>query len=341
MADDIPTGKVLVGDETIVRRSRDALAAIPVDQEMRSGTGGYPGRRTTVARPVSVSGHGTFAGGAQRTLTFEPTTREGWRFDRTDLADSMPIHVSVDNVWTTGAVVSNIVLRSGSPHNYMRMAEHIIALRIGLGLDNVLIKMDSGDPPLFDRSSAEMVEAIDAAGLEETDAPARYVTVKEPVTVARANGSFLTFIPARDGERKLTVDCAVDFRSAIGKQRILFDVTPDAFRYAALARTNTTVGTMLYCKTIGMIFADIRHLGYTLKNIQIAGPRKYVNAPRLIHEGKCLEAVWHRAALDLLAAVALIGRGRLAGTVLSYKSGHALDVRMIRELYLRDLLEEI
>ena len=90
-----------------------------------------------------------------------------------------------------------------------------------------------------------------------------------------------------------------------------------------------------------MVFADVRNLGYTRRNILIAGPHHYFNRPGLVHQGKSLEAVWHRAALDLLAAVALIDRGRLAGRITSYKSGHVLDVQMVRELYERDLLVDL
>ena len=331
-------GKVLVGDATAVSRAFANWQDQPVDQDLEEGAtdlGDLPVQQTTLGNCTEVTGPGTFLGRAQRTLRFEPSRVQGWRFKRNDLPESLPINVSVANVWTTAR---NIVLCSGSPHNYMRMVEHIIALKVGLGLDNLLIRVDSGDPPLFDRGSLDLVEAVDAAGIVPQSDPAVYLTVREPVTVAGANGSFLTFLPAEDGRRLLFVDCAVDFRNAIGKQRIRFPVTPKVFRYGAQARTNTTLWMMLYCKTIGMIFADVRNLGYTRRNILVAGPHCYFNRPKLWHQGKSLEAVWHRATLDLLAAIALIDRGRLAGRVISYKSGHTLDVVMIRELYERDLL---
>jgi UDP-3-O-acyl-N-acetylglucosamine deacetylase len=98
---------------------------------------------------------------------------------------------------------------------------------------------------------------------------------------------------------------------------------------------------MLYCRTIGKLFADIRNLGYTTENILIAGRLGYYNTPRLLHEGKSLEAAWHRAALDLLAAIALIEEGQFVGRVISYKAGHALDVEMIRRLYKEKLLRRL
>jgi len=339
MAEDIKCGRVLKGSEERILRAFEKWSQQAVDQEMTGDDSCESGGlQTTIGKPFSVTGPGTFFGRTESTLTFLPSREPGWWIDRSNLADCLPIQVSVNNIWTT---VRNIVLRSGSPHNYMRMVEHIIALKAGMGLDNVMIKADSGDPPLFDRSSMDLVEGVESAGIVTQNRPAVFVTVKETVTVGGDNGSFLTFLPAEGGSRKLSVDCAVDFKSAIGRQRIRFDVNRQTFLHGALARTNTTLLMMLYCKTVGKIFADVRNLGYTTKNILVAGRFWYLNKPGLVHNGKSLEAAWHRATLDLLAAVALIDRGRLAGRIISYKAGHALDVNMIQELYRRDLLEEM
>src|SRR3989339_860701 len=242
-------GIVLRGSEDSIRLAYRQWAAQAIDQEVSDPEHDDGGKfQTTIKEPVSVTGPGTFFGKAQRTLTFAPGAEFGWFLERMDLSDSLPIKVSVDNVWTT---VRNVVLRSGSPHNYMRMVEHIVALKVGMGLDNIVIKSDSGDPPLFDRSSMDLVEAVEKAGIVAEKKDAVYVTVREPVTVGGPNGSFLTFLPAEQGLKKLSVDCAVDFKSAIGKQRIMFDVNKKTFRYGAQARTNTTLLMMLYCKTIG------------------------------------------------------------------------------------------
>ncbi len=337
-------GLIVAGNQNEIKESYKKWADQPVDQVMMgsdvksSGFDRDPVYETTLAKPFSVTGPGTFLGKAQRTLIFEPSTTKGWMFRRDDLPAEEPIRVSVDNVWK---IVRNIVLRSGSVHNYMRMVEHIIALKIGMELDNVMIRLYSGDPPLFDRSSMDLVEGVEEAGIVDLRERRGYVTVKEPVTIGGANGSFLTFLPAEAGYRGLVVDCAVDFPSAIGKQRIQFKVCRETFRHGAQARTNTTLGMLIYCRTIGKIFADVRNLGYTNKNILIAGRRKYFNEPQLVHDGKSLEAVWHRAVLDLLAAIALIDGGFLAGRVISYKSGHLLDVEMIRQLNNLDLLEKV
>jgi UDP-3-O-acyl-N-acetylglucosamine deacetylase len=333
-------GKVVAGDENALRQSWREFHALPVDWDLHNGD--YPANtpgQTTIHEPVTLTGPGTFFGKATRTITFEPCEQEGWWFDRSDMPDSLPTRVSVRNVWTTGDIVSNIVLRSGSPHNYVRMVEHIIALKVGMGIDNVMIRIDSGDPPLFNRGSLDLVEALGSSGARETDRPATLVTVKEPVTAVAPHGGFVTLLPCSGSRPQLNIDCAVNFPNAIGRQRIRFPLVYDHFRMGAEARTNTTAGKKLYCQTIGKIFADVRNLGYTADNVLVAAKRRYINEPHLLHDGKSLEAVWHRAVLDLLAAVALIDRGRFVGDIISYKAGHTLDVHLITLLYLNDLLQ--
>lgn len=333
-----PLGRVLLGETQSVRRAYERFEAQATDVvDVCAGDAGYSPRRTTLGGERSVTGPGTFYGRAQRTLTFKPADDRGWWIDRTDLAEQLKTHVTIRNVWTSAR---NIVLRSGNPHNYLRMVEHIIALRLGLGVDDAVISTNAGDPPLFDRSSLDLVEAIDQCGIVERDEPARYVTVKEPVTFGGDRGDFLTFLPPENGEKKLRLDVAIDFDSIIGKQRIVFDLTPETFRYGAYARTNASHAQMLMVRTVGVLFADTRNLGYTTDNILIHGRHKFYGEPRCIPApgGKALEPVWHRATLDLLAAIALIDRGRFAGRVVSYRAGHTLDVRAVGQLYLHDLL---
>ncbi|MBN2164057.1 MAG: UDP-3-O-acyl-N-acetylglucosamine deacetylase [Pontiellaceae bacterium] len=333
-------GTILMGDGDAIKASYDAMNSQPVDWDLR-GKAVPPLRKcqTTLAGSTSISGPGTFMGKATRTITFEPTDKEGWWLDRADLPHTLPIRVSIANVWTTGQIVSNIVLRSGNPHNYVRMVEHIISLRMGMGVDNVMIRLDSGDPPLFSQGSMDLVDALDKCGRVETSQPAQYVTVREPVTVGGTYGDFVTLAPPDDPENPgLMLDCAVNFKTAIGQQRIIFPVCEELTRMAAIARTNTSYGKMLYCATIGRIFADVRNLGYNKHNVSIAGKKRYVNEPRLLHEGKALEAVWHRAVLDLLAAIALIHNGLFVGKIKSYKAGHRLDCDLVRQLYLNEVL---
>jgi UDP-3-O-[3-hydroxymyristoyl] N-acetylglucosamine deacetylase len=333
---DYDIGRLVGGDMDSVRKAYTNFKEQEIDQViLKEGPYPYPMNKTTIVGTEKVSGRGTFSNNTNSTLVFSPGKDDGWWINRTDLGEQFPFKVSIRNVWTTAR---NIVLRCGNPHNYLRMVEHIIALKVGMAVDNMLISTETGDPPLFERGNLDLVEAVLKSGITETKEPAKFITVKEPVTFGGPRGDFLTYLPAQPGQYGLRIDCAIDFNTAIGKQRIVFDVTPETFKIGAEARTNAPLSQLIYTKTLGKLFADTRNLGYTTSNILIHGKKKYFNEAKLVFEGKSLEAVWHRATLDLLAAVALIEEGRLAGTIVSYRAGHTQDVQMISQLCLHDLL---
>ena len=333
-------GRVVFGSAASIGVAYDRFKEQEID-EMRlamTRTSPFPARRQTLSAEVSVDGVGTFCGKSRQSLTFAPGERPGWWIRRLDQPEQLDTKVDVANLWTSA---QNLVLRSGSPHNYLRMVEHIIALKCGLGVDNVLLKVNSGDPPLFDQSSLPLVQAMESAGIAETDEPATYVTVKEPVAFGGKRGDFLLFLPAADGERNLRIDCAISWKTVIGDQRVLFDVTPETFAYASLARTNATHRQYLLAKTVGKLVAATRNWGYNDRNILIHGPKRFYTEPRFRVGEKFLEPVWHRATLDLMAAIALTGEHRFCGTVVSYRAGHTLDCDAIRALYRNDLLREV
>jgi UDP-3-O-acyl-N-acetylglucosamine deacetylase len=122
----------------------------------------------------------------------------------------------------------------------------------------------------------------------------------------------------------------------------VFDVTPETFRHGAYARTNATHRQYQLARAFGWLFADTRHLGYNMNNILIHGRRRWYGTPRFQLEGtdKFLEPVWHRATLDLLAALSLFGPDRFVGTVVSFRSGHTQDCDAVRALYRNDLLAQ-
>ena len=333
---DYTIGRTVFGSSAAIAAAYERFVRQPIDEtRLLEGDGyPYPLKRCTLAGESSVAGVGTFKGSEKQTITFAPSSRPGWWIRRMDLPEQLDTQMDISNLWTSA---QNLVMRSGSPHNYLRMVEHIVALKCGMGVDDVLLKVNSGDPPLFDQSSLPLVKAIEHAKIVEKDEDATFVTVKEPVAFGGRRGDFLLFLPAKNGDRRLRIDCAITWNTIIGQQRVLFDVTPETFRYAALARTNATRQQYVFAKTVGKLFAATRNWGYNDRNILIHGKRFYTE-PRFKVGDKFLEPIWHRATLDLMAAISLTGSHRFAGTVVSYRAGHTLDCDAIRALYRNDLL---
>ena len=338
-------GRTVFGSAAEIAAAYDVFHKQPIDETRLAPTREDPfgGVRRGLKGEASITDVATFDGREDSTLTFAPSKKPGWWIRRCDLPEQLDTEVDVSNLWSSA---QNLVLRSGSNRNYLRMVEHIIALKCGLGIDDCLLKVRSGDPPLFDDSSLPLVKTVEKAGIElEKEVgvgglKVDYVTVKEPVAFGGKRGDFLLFLPAKEGERNLRIDCAIKWKTCIGQQRILFDVTPETFTYASLARTNCTRNQYFAALTIGKLFAATRHWGYTKKNILIHGKHGWHNEPRFPVGDKFLEPVWHRATLDLMAAIASI-RGRFVGTVVSYRAGHTMDCDAVRALYRNELLKTI
>lgn len=331
-------GRTVFGSDAAIAAAYENFRKLDVDETRLSDAPRAPARRTTIASEASVAGVGTFEGSLKQIITFAPSEKPGWWIRRMDQPEQLDTFVDISNLWTSA---QNLVLRSGSPHNYLRMVEHIIALKNGIGLDDVVLKVNSGDPPLFDQSSLPLIKAVEHGKIVEKSEKATYVTVKEPVAFGGGRGDFLLFLPAEKGDTRLRIDCGISWNTVIGNQRVLFDATPETFRYASLARTNATRKQYVLAKTIGKLFAATRNWGYNDRNILIHGRRRFYTEPRFQLGDKFLEPVWHRATLDLMAALALTGSHRFAGTVVSYRAGHTLDCDAVRALCRNDLLETI
>ena len=337
---DYEIGRIVFGSAASVDAAYRLFGEQPIDETRLSedASSAFSDRRRTLSGEALIAGIGTFQGRTRQTIAFAPSERPGWWIRRMDQPEQLDTKVDIANLWTSA---QNLVLRSGSPHNYLRMVEHIIALKCGLGVDDVLLKVYSGDPPLFDQSSIPLIETMDRAGIVETQEPATWVTVKEPLAFGGNRGDFLLFLPAAAGCRSLRIDCAISWNTVIGRQRVLFDVTPETFRYAALARTNATHRQYIFVKTIGRLFAATRNLGYNEQNILIHGPRRFYTEPRFHVGEKFLEPVWHRATLDLMAALSLFGEHRFCGTVVSFRAGHTLDCDAVRAICRNNLLVRV
>ena len=337
-------GKILHGQVSLLDSYCKDFNTIPVDLDLcENKHPDYIYRyQQTVDTYVEACAPGTFNYKKIQTVRFEPTDREGWWFKRDDIAGSLPVQVSSKNARTTVAGgVRNIVLDGIEP-SYVRLIEHIIALKTGLDIDNLMICVGSDDPPLFESGSLDLIEALDFAGRKKTPYLNRFYTVKETVSAQWDNGSFLIISPLEKGDPPvLNLDCCVNYNNVMGKQRIKYTVSLENFKIGAQARTDASIKHAVLCKTIGKIFPSTRNLGYNSKNVLVAGKSRYYTKPKLMHNGKSLESVWHRATLDLLAAVALISEGRFLGSIISYKAGHAQDVELVKLLYKNNMFKEV
>ena len=129
-------------------------------------------KQQTIENSVSYSGIGLHTGN-RTTVVFHPAdANTGVVFVRSDVPNSEPIPADISNVIDVSRETTIGV-------NSLRVVtvEHVLAAVSGLGIDNVLIEVDSNEPPGGDGSALPFVVALRKAGIVEQDAEKEFIDI--------------------------------------------------------------------------------------------------------------------------------------------------------------------
>ena len=164
-------------------------------------------KQHTILKPISLKGVGLHTG-KEVNLTFKPAKEDfGYAFCRVDLPEKPIIEASINLVVNTDRGTN--LDKNGIKIN---TSEHVLAALVGMEIDNVLIEMDSSEPPIMDGSSKYFVEALEKAGLKEQDAIRNEYVIKDVISYYdEKTGSDITVIPSNSYE----VTAMVDFGTKI------------------------------------------------------------------------------------------------------------------------------
>ena len=160
----------------------------------------------TLKKDYSFEGKGLHTGRIA-TMTVCPAPADsGIRFVRTDIGEDAVVEALAENVSNTAR---STTISKGDAS--VSTIEHIMSALTGMGVDNALIKIDNIEVPILDGSAKPYIEAIWKDGLEQQDAPRKYVELKETVEIVNDNGSRVKIEPAEE----FSYDIVVDFNSRV------------------------------------------------------------------------------------------------------------------------------
>jgi UDP-3-O-[3-hydroxymyristoyl] N-acetylglucosamine deacetylase len=283
-----------------------------------AGTLAYagPSRQSTLLTEISCTGIGLHSGRAV-TMTLRPAAPDtGINFCRTDLPGQPIIPARFDRA--TDLVMCTSLGADGAK---VGTVEHLLAALSGLGIDNAMIDIDGPEVPVMDGSSAPFVFLLECAGVATQAAPRRYMRILETVEV-RDGDKFARLEPF-DG---FSVSVQIDFESrAIGRQSVSVSMGSAAFKSElARARTFGFEHEVEYMRSQGLA------RGGSLDNAVV------VSGDRILNEGGLRfddEFVRHKA-LDAVGDLFLAG-APILGRFVAAKTGHALNNKLLRELFAR------
>lgn len=295
-------------------------------------------KQRTIAKEVSLSGVGLHTG-ENVTMKFLPAPENhGYAFKRVDLEGSPIIEADANYVVNTQRG-TNLEKRGVK----IQTSEHVLAALVGLEIDNVLIELDSPEPPIMDGSSKFFVEALEKAGLVEQKAERDVYVVKEVISFKdEVTGSEITIIPSDEYQ----VTTMVDFGTKVlGTQNATLEHLSNFKTEIASARTFSFLHELEMLLENGLIkggdlnnaivYVDKEISESTMKKLEKAFNKKKLSIkPNGILDNLTLhypnEAARHKL-LDVIGDLALAGT-RIQGKVIANKPGHYVNTQFAKEL---------
>ena len=272
-------------------------------------------RQRTLKNIIRATGVGLHSG-EKVYLTLKPAPVDsGIVFRRTDLDPVAEVPARAEYVGET--TMSTTLIKDGVK---VDTVEHLLSAMAGLGIDNAVVELSAPEVPIMDGSAGPFVFLIQSAGIEEQDAPKQFIRIKREVTVEE-DGKTATFVPFEG----FKVTFGIDFDHPVfrGKsQSACVDFSSTSFgKEVSRARTFGFMRDIEYLRSQNLA------LGGSVDNAIVVDEYRVLNEDGLRYED---EFVKHKI-LDAIGDLYLLGKS-LVGEFRGYKSGHALNNKLLRAL---------
>ena len=268
----------------------------------------------TIKKSVKFEGVGLHSGKKVEMTLFPAQPNTGITFKRSDLKKNNIIYTSVFNV-SSASYCTKLTNEYGVT---VSTVEHLMAALCGMGIDNLLIELNSEELPIMDGSAKNFVDEIENIGFNISDQPIRIIKINKKITYTDCE-KFITFEP---NKISLEIDFEIKYKqNSILNQRNKKNIYMDELREIYNSRT--------FC-----LFEDVEKLkkmglaqGGSLDNAIVLKGNKILNDEKLRNPN---EFVNHKI-LDCLGDIYLAGY-RMVGKITSSQGGHNVTNQGLREL---------
>ncbi len=276
-------------------------------------------KQRTVKQVVKTIGVGLHSG-TKVELTLRPAAPDtGIVFRRVDLNPPVELPASAGGVGDTR--MASTLTREGAK---VSTVEHLMSACAGLGIDNLYIDLTAEEIPIMDGSASTFVFLLQQAGLQEQNAPKKFIRVKKPVEVREGSGAqekWARLEPYNGFKLKFFIEFNHPAVDGTGQTAEVDFGSESYIKEIARART---FGFMQDVETLrGMGLAR----GGSLENAIVMDEYRILNPDGLRYGN---EFVRHKI-LDAIGDLYLVGHPLLASYV-AHKSGHGLNNQLLRAL---------
>ena len=272
-------------------------------------------RQRTLKNIIRATGVGLHSG-EKVYLTLKPAPVDtGIVFRRTDLDPVVEIPARAENVGETTMSTTQV---NGDVK--VDTVEHLLSAMAGLGIDNAYVELSASEVPIMDGSAGPFVFLIQSAGLEEQDAPKKFIRVLREVTVEEGDKR-ATFVPFEG----FKVTFEIDFDHPVFRGRT--QTASVDFSSTSFVKEVSRARTFGFTKDVEMMRSNGLALGGGLDNAIVMDDYKVLNSDGLRYDD---EFVKHKI-LDAMGDLYLVGKPLLAAYS-AFRSGHAMNNQLLRVL---------
>jgi len=267
----------------------------------------------TLKNVIKATGIGLHTGN-KVILSLRPAPSDtGIIFRRIDLDPVIEIPATVAYVGNTR--MSTTLENQGAK---VATVEHLMSAFAGLGIDNAFVDIDSDEVPIMDGSAGPFVFLIQSAGIEEQNSAKRFIRVKKKTEI-RDQDKWAKFEPF-DGFK---VDFSIDFEHPI--LRSSSQTASVDFSKTSYLKEISRARTFGFLQDVESLQESGLARGGSLDNAIVMDGFHILNEDGLRYGD---EFVRHKI-LDAVGDLYLLGYP-LIGSFHAYKSGHALNNRLLR-----------
>ncbi|MFC0445845.1 UDP-3-O-acyl-N-acetylglucosamine deacetylase [Pseudidiomarina halophila] len=273
-------------------------------------------KQRTIKQPIATTGVGLHKGNKVQ-LTLRPApANTGLVFRRVDLKPAVDIRADAELVRDTRMCTCLI----NDDNVRVSTVEHLLAAVAAMGIDNLIIEVDSHEIPIMDGSSHPFIYLLQSAGIQEQGVAKKFIRIKQPVRVEEGD-KWAELLP-HNGFR---IDFAIDFdHPAIADTN---QVVSMDFSTSSFMKDISRARTFGFMKDIEFLRANNLALGGSFDNAVVLDEFRILNSDGLRYDD---EFVKHKI-LDAVGDLYMGGHAIL-GHLRAFKSGHALNNQLLREV---------
>ena len=282
-------------------------------------------KQRTLKTSVRTTGIGLHGGGKVYMNLRPAPVNSGITFRRVDL--DVPVEIPAHALNVTQTTLGTTLENRGAR---VSTVEHLMAALAGLGVDNAFVDLTAAEVPIMDGSSAPFVFLLQSAGIEEQNAPKRFIRIRKPVEV-REGDKWVRLSP-HNGYR---LNLEINFDHPVLRRRRQHASLD--FSTVSFLKEISRARTFGFLSQIESLREQNLTLGGSMDSAVVMDDYRVLNEDGLRFQD---EFVRHKI-LDAVGDLYLVG-GCFIGEFSGYKSGHLLNNRLVRALLeRREAYEEV